>query len=193
MPRRGRTRRAASERCLNFANAVPVQGTTGTGQELQVTDRARLLGGTVVPNIGGRPAQLTIVDKSCRHPLSNSGPGSFALCAQAPGPRPYDILVAKVGRLGTQQRPENPEKSRSPAPLSEPHLSRHSLADQWFLLLPMRTVWKSTPPTHKPTPSSLFLSLSLSFSLSLSLLSRFSLSLSVALSVACCVTTVMPL
>ena len=32
---------------------------------------------------------------SCRHPLSNSGPGSFALCAQAPGPRPYDILVWK--------------------------------------------------------------------------------------------------
>ena len=33
---------------------------------------------------------------SCRHPLSISGPGSFALCAQAPGPRPYDILVWKL-------------------------------------------------------------------------------------------------
>ena len=45
--------------------------------------------------------------------------------------------------------------------------------DQWFLLLLMRTVWKSTPPTHKPPLLSLSLSLSplsfLSLSLSLSL------------------------
>ena len=33
---------------------------------------------------------------SCCHPLSNSGPGSFALCAQAPVPRPHDILVWKL-------------------------------------------------------------------------------------------------
>ena len=33
-----------------------------TRQELQITDRARLLGGTVAPNIGGRPAQLARVD-----------------------------------------------------------------------------------------------------------------------------------
>ena len=54
----------------------------------------------------------------------------------------------------------------------------------------MRTVRKSTTPTHKPTPSSLFLSSSFSLSLSLSLslsrsLSFLSLSLSLCRSLCC--------